>query len=137
MHTPPRILVLEDDALIAMSISESLVDAGYETTIASSLEEAEAAISGAGVDAATLDFHIGRTDSEAFVGMLEQRGVPFLFCTGSMETEVREHFATDAIVLGKPFLDSDLVSAIASLLQRDAATRPAFAQASSTPQSGQ
>lgn len=136
MHTPPRILVLEDDALIAMSISESLVDAGYATTIAGSLEQAEAALS-AGVDAATLDFHIGRTDSEAFVGMLERRGVPFLFCTGSMETEVREHFATDAIVLGKPFLDSDLVSAIASLLQRDAATRPAFAQASSTPQSGQ
>jgi CheY-like chemotaxis protein len=127
----PRILVLEDDAFIAMSIAETLADAGYDTTIAASLDEAEAILANQHINAATLDFRIGGRDCRTLVDLLQERGIPFIFCTGSMEIELREHFATDVIVLGKPFRDTDLVAAVTSILQLTTAPPPSHPQPSS------
>ena len=61
----PRVLIVEDEALLALSASDALDLAGYETTVAASIKDAEKALAGPdGFDACLIDVGLpdGRGD---------------------------------------------------------------------------
>ena len=77
------ILVVEDDALIAMELGERLADMGYDVLgPAATVAEAEAVVARKRPDAALLDSNLGGVSSTALAATLAANGVPLAFCTG-------------------------------------------------------
>jgi len=78
-----RILVIEDEMLIALDLEDCLKGAGCEVVgPIGRLPEALAAANGEGLDGALLDVNIGGENSFPVALILEARGIPFLFLTG-------------------------------------------------------
>lgn len=79
-----RVLVVEDEFLIAEELRESLEELGVEvvgpvSTVSAAVELIR---SGAPLDGATLDVTLGREKSMPVAEALRLRGVPFVFLTG-------------------------------------------------------
>lgn len=111
-----RVLVVEDDALIAMLIEEVLTERG--ATVQGPIGDAATALRVAeesDCDLALLDVHLGHDSSESVAVRLCGRGVPVVFVTGYGRRGLPEGFA-DAPVLGKPFRDEELVRMIEQVL---------------------
>src|ERR1041384_7652891 len=80
---PLRILVVEDEVLLAMNIEDMLLESGYEVAgIASRLTPALALAREGLFDAAMLDVNLAGEPSFPVADLLAERGIPFLFATG-------------------------------------------------------
>lgn len=78
-----RILIVEDEALIALELEQTILDLGYEVMgPAASNDEALQLVAARRPDAALLDMNLGRETSERVATELYRLGVPFLYCTG-------------------------------------------------------
>lgn len=110
-----RILVVEDEPLVAMDVEASLAAAGCEVlgpapTVARALE----LVAAESFDAAVLDANLGGVRVDAVADALAARGVPFVFATGyGREALPAGHGG--APVLNKPFPPARLVAAVAGL----------------------
>lgn len=99
----PRILVLDDEPMIAMLVQDWLQELGYETvgpaqTVSAAIDLLESAV----LDGAILDVSLGNEDCYAVAERLQVRGVPFAFATGHGRNAIDARFK-DAAVLPKPF----------------------------------
>lgn len=108
-----RVLVVDDEFLVALDIKRMLVDMGMEvvgpaTSLKSALELAEAEA----IDVAILDVDLG--DGE-FVNTLIARGIPFALATGYSYWAGNGQFA-DAICVRKPFTAEQMQQAIQTIL---------------------
>jgi len=79
----PRVLLVEDEALVAMMIQECLVDFGYQVigpvcTASDAVTKAKDAY----FEAAVLDINLGDGAVYPIADILTARGVPFVFVTG-------------------------------------------------------
>jgi CheY-like chemotaxis protein len=97
-----RILVVEDEGLVAMMLEDLLDDLGCEVAYsASTVSQALAWLEGGGApDAALLDINLGAEPVFPVAEELSRRGVPFAFSTGyggAPDPRFR-----DAPLLGKP-----------------------------------
>lgn len=112
-----RILVVEDEALIALMIMQMLEGLGLEPIgPAASSREALALIAAERIDAAVLDLRLGEEGSSASVApALERRGIPFVVVTGFIAGHVRRLIPGHP-VLTKPFSEAALGRALARLL---------------------
>jgi CheY-like chemotaxis protein len=109
-----RILVLEDEFLIAMDVEQICRDEGAaDVAIARSIADAEAATSSSNFDAAILDLLLGSVSTLPFAAALRERGVPFVFASGY--TDLKEISASfpGVRIVGKPYSSDDLLSALA------------------------
>ena len=79
----PRVLLVEDEALVAMMIQECLAEFGYQVVgpICTASEAAAKAKDGP-LEAAVLDINLGDGAVYPIADMLAARGVPFIFVTG-------------------------------------------------------
>jgi PAS domain S-box-containing protein len=78
-----RVMIVEDEALVAMVVTESLTTLGCSVVGPfSRCSEAIAAIEGDEVDAAILDVNLDGEMVYPLAEMLAHRGVPFIFVTG-------------------------------------------------------
>jgi CheY-like chemotaxis protein len=113
-----RVLVLEDEFLIAMDVEQICRDAGApDVILARTLEEANAA-EPAAFDAAILDLMIGGSSTSGFAGLLAERGVPFVFASGYSElADVHARFP-GVTVVPKPYSGDDLIAALAEACGR-------------------
>jgi DNA-binding response OmpR family regulator len=112
-----RILVVEDDALIAMELEERLADMGYAVIgPAHTIAEAEALIASETPDAALLDANVAGLTSVAVGAELVARGVPVAFCTGYDAVKNLPPSLAKALVLTKPLSDAELRAGIEKLL---------------------
>jgi CheY-like chemotaxis protein len=98
----PRVLLVEDEALVAMMIQETLVEFGFQVVgPVSTTSEALAAAQDKHLDAAVLDINLGDSLAYGVADILEKRGVPFVFVTGYDSESVESRF--DGIpILQKP-----------------------------------
>lgn len=113
------ILILEDEAIIAMDIEMTLEDAGLgPVTVCGTLSQAMAQLEGGMPRVALLDFNLGGgEDSLPVAQRLQDAGVPFLFLTGYTEATVTlPDGLTVASRLTKPFQSADLLKAIRTML---------------------
>jgi DNA-binding response OmpR family regulator len=115
----PRLLIVEDEALVMMLIEDNLIASGYDVAArAASVEQALTLIEATPIDAALLDLNLGGGQTSLAVAeRLAAVGIPFLFLTGYGETRMVDAFPS-APLLGKPFLRRELEAAVAGLLSR-------------------
>ncbi len=77
------VLVVEDEALIALQIEDAIAEMGWQILgPAASVAGAFALIANNQPDAAVLDINLNGERSDAIARALADRGVPFAFCTG-------------------------------------------------------
>jgi PAS domain S-box-containing protein len=97
-----QVLVVEDEALVAMALRESLSELGYAVVGPfSRMSEAILALRGSRVDAAVLDVNLGGEVVYPLADVLAADRVPFVFVTGYGAEEIERRFAS-VPVLQKP-----------------------------------
>ncbi|WP_247635393.1 response regulator [Methylobacterium sp. 37f] len=77
-----RVLLVEDESLIAMLGEDMLLDLGCEVAVAMRLEKAVAMARATAFDLAILDVNLGETVSYPVADVLFARCIPFIFATG-------------------------------------------------------
>ena len=97
-----RVLLVEDEALVAMMIQECLTESGHSVVgpICARRRRAAAAKEG-DFDAAILDINLGDGMAYPVADIVAARGVPFVFVTGYEADTVDERFS-DVPILQKP-----------------------------------
>lgn len=117
-----RVLVVEDDYIIATEIELVLTEAGAQVvgpcrTVSEALLLVEKSLT-----AAVLDIRLQEGTVAAVASKLEELGVPFVFYTGQLKTD--EVFAEWPLhdVVQKPASAQTLVAAIAGLRARQSPT---------------
>jgi DNA-binding response OmpR family regulator len=114
-----RILVVEDEAFIALDLQATLTDAGAEVIGPSlTLEQAFALASRENLSAAILDVRLGRDTVGPVARQLAARDIPFLFYTGQVEAESIRRQWPRCKIISKPAPLRTLVGAVAALLRR-------------------
>ncbi|HYG06537.1 MAG TPA: response regulator [Stenotrophomonas sp.] len=110
-----RVLVVEDESMLAMLIEDQLVDMGYRVMPpVSTVHAALAVLEEGGIGLAVLDVNLGGPLSFPVADALLARGIPFLFLTGYGRAGVPAEYQT-VPVLQKPFRRKDLQTALAAL----------------------
>jgi len=110
-----RILVVEDEPLVAILLEEALQDCGYQ--VVGPVENLKSAIQLAGserLDAAVLDINIDGAISDAVADRLMARGIPFIFVSGEQKDLGLRYGAVP--LLRKPFSADDLHRAVAAVI---------------------
>ncbi len=116
MPAVPRVLVLEDEPLIAVMMRDWLTELGCETVgPAQTVPSALALIENGPLDGAILDVSIGNQDSSAAADALRSRGIPFAFATGRTGDGLAARYP-DAPSLSKPYDFAALRGVVAELL---------------------
>ena len=116
----PRVLIVDDEPLIAMLVQDWLADMQCETVgPAGSAPAALALIAGAALDGAILDVSLDGHDSFAVADALRARGVPFAFATGHGRDRIDARFR-DAPTLSKPYDFDSVRKVVETLLERGA-----------------
>jgi CheY-like chemotaxis protein len=106
---PRRVLVVEDESLVAILVEDLVADLGCVVVgPVSTAAQAKALAETGDIDIALLDINLGRgeTSFEA-AEILRGRGVPFAFVTGYGRQGVRPDLR-DAPVIDKP-IDPDVL----------------------------
>jgi DNA-binding response OmpR family regulator len=119
--TRAKVLIVEDEGLIAMSLAEALVMAGYEVTgAASTVAEALTLARCLPPDLAIVDIRLpGRDDGIAGAEMLRrQQDLPILFLTGEIDPDSRKRAAAfrSSALLIKPVHALALLEAVQNIL---------------------
>jgi two-component system phosphate regulon response regulator PhoB len=121
-----RILVVEDESAIAELISINLRHAGYEVTIATSFEQAQAAVDAVLPDLVLLDWMLpgqsGLALAKQWRGQARTRELPIIMLTARSE-EGDKISGLDAGAddyLTKPFSTKELLARIRAVLRRKA-----------------
>lgn len=115
-----RILIVEDEVLIAWDEAQTLTSAGYAVVgpahdLATALQYAR----NESPCAAVLDINLGSEMVWPVAETLSSRGVPFAFVTADAEhPELNERYAATP-QLSKPVSEKELVATVDSLLQRN------------------
>jgi CheY-like chemotaxis protein len=107
----PRVLLVEDEALVAMMIQDSLVEFGFQ--VIGPISTASGALAAARekhFDAAVLDINLGDGLVYTVAEILEKRGVPFVFVTGYDADSVDVRFS-GVPLLQKP-IERDMLQKI-------------------------
>ena len=110
-----RVLVVEDESLLAETLCDLLQDAGCEpvgpaATVAAALRLIELG----GIDVALLDIRLRQETSFPIAHVLRQRGIPWLFLTSYAQHQLPDDLS-DALVVEKPFSPSALVETVLRL----------------------
>jgi PAS domain S-box-containing protein len=115
--TGRRILVVEDEPLVAMDLVMELDEVGAEVIcVARTLNEALAAATASEVDLAILDGNLDGDPVDAVASTLAERGVPFCFVSGYGPEHLPADFRQMPLVQ-KPFNGALLRQVLGRLLQ--------------------
>ena len=104
-----RVLVVEDEALVAMELARILTDAGAHVVgPAGDIADALVLVEAGGIDRALLDINLGGRLVTPVAAALTRKSIPFVYLTGYQEPNV------EGLVLRKPTSPAVLVAALAS-----------------------
>jgi DNA-binding response OmpR family regulator len=115
-----RVLVIEDDPLMAMDLEDTLAGAG--ATVVGLCQTLGQAMDRASVDdfaVAVLDFSLGPDTALPVARRLVRRGVPFVLYTGKSKRDP-SLVEWACPIVEKPASAHELVSAVRTVLPRDA-----------------
>jgi len=92
---PPKVLIVEDEFMVALFLEQSLEELGFEiaATVAN-LDAALRAVEAGGFDIAILDINISGQMSYPVADALRQRGIPFFFSTGYQGTDIPDPYGS-------------------------------------------
>ena len=111
-----RVLVVEDEPLVALDISFELEDAGAEVVaVARTLSDALDTASRVRCDLALLDGNLNGEPVDRVAALLESRGIPFCFVSGYGREHLPRDFQTVPLV-EKPFNPDALRSVLCDIM---------------------
>jgi DNA-binding NarL/FixJ family response regulator len=114
---PPRILIVEDEYLIALELENRLLEAGFEVTgIAATAGEATSLARSENPDLAIMDIRLaGRRDGvEAAVELFTSFGIRSIFASAHADPDTRKRAAPASPIgwLQKPYPADELIRLI-------------------------
>ncbi|HSZ76602.1 MAG TPA: response regulator [Chthoniobacterales bacterium] len=111
-----KVLVVEDEMMIAMLIEDMLDEFGCKLVgPATNVPRALELIGKESIDVAVLDLNLDGKDTYAIADALQRKSVPFIFATGYGSTGLRQEYGNRP-VLQKPFQARDLSTALTEAL---------------------
>jgi PAS domain S-box-containing protein len=115
-----RILVVEDEGLVALQLQAHLEDAGHSVigparSLAQGLRLAESE----GIDAALVDISLGRDSSAPIADRLLARSVPFAFATGYADSAMLPEHLRAIPRLNKPYAVDEVRRVVDGLVARN------------------
>lgn len=110
-----RILIVEDEVIIALDAQNTLSEAGYDVTNAASVTQAIQALTNGGVDAAVLDACLRGETAEPVAEALQDRGIPYVVVSGYSDCQ-RIGMLAHVPFLEKPYDPAKLVATIRSMV---------------------
>ena len=117
-----RILVVEDEPLVAQGLKQGLEQLRYTVDVASSAEEAESFVQYESFDMALVDIGLPKADGLHFIRQLRARGqnLPILVLTArdSMDDTIRGLDAGADDYLTKPYRLPEIAARIRALIRR-------------------
>jgi CheY-like chemotaxis protein len=114
-----RVLVVEDEMLLLMTIEDMLADLGCEFVIpAATVDQALALVDAQPFDVAMLDVNLNGNQSYAVADALAARSVPFFFSTGYSDHVMKEGYHNRPM-LKKPYKHEEIVAILERLLSAD------------------
>lgn len=117
-----RILIVEDEPLVAQGLKHGLVQLGYAVDVAGSAEEAERHVAAESFDMALVDIGLPRADGFEFIRRLRASGqcLPVLVLTAldSMEDTVRGLDVGADDYMTKPYRLPEVAARIRALVRR-------------------
>ena len=118
---PVRVLIVEDEPLVAENLRADLIDEGFEVVgIAARVESALSLIHGMRFDVAILDANLAGVSAAPAAVALSARKLPFMVLSGYAREQLQREFS-DAVYVQKPYRIRKLIDELNSLLrnQRD------------------
>ncbi len=113
-----RVLIVDDEALIAMLVEAMLTELGYQPVgPVGQLDEALKKARQGGFDAAILDVNLNGEATYPVARVLIERQAPFAFASGYAAAELRDEFP-DVPVLLKPFNLAQVGAVLAQMFER-------------------
>ncbi len=117
-----RVLILEDEFLIAMDVEQLCRDNGAaDVIILRRLEDYQPPVDG-GFDVAIVDVMLDGTPTLDFARELRDRGTPFVFASGYTDSEEIRRAFPEVSLIGKPYAGDDLIAAVALAAGRSGQT---------------
>jgi DNA-binding response OmpR family regulator len=111
-----KVLIVEDEAVVAFEIRDVLRGAGFEIAgCMGSVDKALSALGDSDCDIAILDANLRGHSVEPVAIALQQQGKPFLFVSGYQRAYLPKAFV-DAPLLSKPFEPGQLIDVVRKLL---------------------
>jgi len=112
-----RVLVVEDEPIIALAIEDMLLDLGCEVIgPATALAEANRLAAEADLDAAVLDVNMGGGNTSGSVAVtLRSRSIPLCFSTGYRPEQMPGGFES-APLIHKPYSSENLAAVLQGLI---------------------
>ncbi|SDM90163.1 CheY chemotaxis protein or a CheY-like REC (receiver) domain [Methylobacterium phyllostachyos] len=110
-----RVLLVEDESLVAMLAEDMLLDLGCEVTVAMRLDKALGLVRSESFDIAVLDVNLGDARSYPVADLLHEGGTPFLFATGYGQKGLEGSYRNVPVLL-KPYQADPLEHLLVRLL---------------------
>ncbi|MER9355619.1 response regulator [Mesorhizobium sp. M0514] len=113
------VVVLEDEALIALDVEQSLCDAGFNVlAVLSSCSEALEWLQSNSPDVAVLDVELNDGNCEAVARLLHERNIPFVVHSGSaFDGSYYDPIFQNGTWVSKPAGDGDVTNAVAACVR--------------------
>jgi CheY-like chemotaxis protein len=119
--TPRRVLIIEDEGMVAALIEDMLTDLGHEVVgTVGQIERAAQLVSQTSADVVILDVNLDGEQTYSLANTLSSRGIPFIFATGYGAAGLKEEWRSKPW-LQKPFQARDLERVIRQALEGKAA----------------
>lgn len=113
-----RILIVEDEGLIALDIEQELEEAGFEiVAVCGTVEDALKKIDTEQIDAVTLDGNLYGQSAAPIAERLISKNIPYLVLTGYSSGQVGD-WINEAPRINKPHDSNKLVRAVKGLVNK-------------------
>jgi DNA-binding response OmpR family regulator len=111
-----RVLIVEDEMLLAMNLEDMLQELGHEVVaVATRIPQALTLAANSEIDFAILDLNLSGELSFPIADTLRNRAVPFMFSTGYGSHGLIDSYRSE-YVLAKPYVIRALEKAINSIM---------------------
>jgi DNA-binding NtrC family response regulator len=107
-----RVLVVEDEVLVALDLEAILSDAGADVELARTTQAALERLSCAPITVAILDVRLGRDTVSPVASRLAESGIPFVFYTGQSMCDPILADWPDRKIIPKPARSASIVRAL-------------------------
>lgn len=121
----PRVLIIEDEAMIAMLIEDMVCDLGGQAVgPATKFEQAMSLALQADFDLAVLDVNVDGSAVYPIADVLRHRGIPFIFMTGYDSSVIPQRYQHNCVLL-KPFTHQTFSDALREIIVNSSGTSAA------------
>jgi DNA-binding response OmpR family regulator len=113
-----RVLIVEDEPLVAADLQAILVDAGFQISgVATRLSKALSLIETVACDVAIVDANLSGSSAGPAAAALAARGLPFIVLSGYTHGQLQSEFSSGSFVQ-KPYRTGELVDRLRAILSK-------------------